>query len=128
MSDIAATTDGSDIDFTRDALISGLEEYRQAALSRVSNEVSYTNADYGIDLVQELGQVGSAATIGIRASAAIMNDDRFTSATLTNQVVRNVGGLAEVSLAFDVVAEDGTEFSLGVLVANGEVALVPVGV
>jgi len=125
MADIAATRDGSDIDFGRDALISGLEEYRQTALSRVSNEVSYVNADYGIDLASELGQVNAVDTIGIRASSAIMNDDRFTSATLTNSTVTPVDGAVNYSLSFDVVAVDGQEFSLDVLVANGEVALVP---
>lgn len=125
MSDIPATRDGTDIDFSRDALVSGVDEYRQAALSRISNEVSYTNADYGIDLVQELGQTGSADTIGIRASSAIMNDERFASATLTRSSTRRTGDVVEVSLSFDVEAEDGTEFSLDVLVANGEVVLVP---
>lgn len=125
MSDIPATADGTDIDFTRDALVSGLDEYRQAALSRISNEVSYVNGDYGIDLVQELGQIGTVSTIGIRASGAIMNDERFTSAALTNSSETRNGDVVEVSLSFDVVAEDGTEFSLDVLVANGEVVLVP---
>jgi hypothetical protein len=125
MADIAATLDGSDIDFTVDRVISGLPEYRQAALSRVSNDVSYVDPDYGLDLAGEIGTTGGASTIGIRASSAIMNDDRFTSATLTNSSVTQVGGVASVSLSFDVVAEDGTEFSLDVLVANGEVALVP---
>jgi len=123
MADIAATLDGSDIDFTVDSVISGLPEYRQAALSRISNEVTYRNGDYGIDLVQELGQTGGVDTIGIRASAAIMNDERFTSATLSNSSARQVDGVQEVSLSFDVVAEDGTEVSLDVLVANGEVVL-----
>lgn len=125
MSDIPATRDGSDIDFTRDTLVSGVDEYRQAVLSRLSNEVSYVNADYGLDLAGELGQIGAIDTIGIRASSAIMNDDRFSSATLTQSSTRQVGDVAEVSLSFDVVAEDGTEFSLAVLVANGEVVLVP---
>jgi hypothetical protein len=126
MADIAATRDGTDIDFTRDALITGIEEYRQAALSRVSNEVEYTDADYGIDLVQELGTTGDGVnTIGIRASSAIMNDTRFVSATLTRSQVRQVGDVIDVALSFDVVAVDGTELSLSVLVASGEVVLVP---
>lgn len=129
MSDIAATADGADIDFTKDAVIGGLEERRQAAVSRISNEVSMVNADYGIDLVQELGQTGGADTIGIRASSAIMNDERFTSAALSRPAVeRRVEDVVETALSFDVVAEDGTEFSLDVLVANGEVTLVPVEV
>lgn len=125
MADIAATPDGSDIDFAVDQVISGLPEYRQAAHSRLANEVSMVNADYGLDLVQELGQTGGVNTIGIRASSAIMNDERFTSAALTNSTVRQFGDVAEVTLAFAVVAEDGTEVSLDVLVANGEVVLVP---
>lgn len=125
MSDIPATRDGSDIDFARDALVSGIEEYRQAALSRISNEVSYTNPAYGIDLAQELGQTGGVDTIGIRASSAIMNDERFASATLTRSSTRKIGDVVDVSLSFDVEAEDGTAFSLDVLVANGEVVLVP---
>lgn len=125
MSDIAATRDGSDIDFTRDVLITGVDEYRQAALSRISNEVTYTDGDYGIDLAQELGKTGGIDTIGIRASSAIMNDERFASATLTRSSVRQTGDVAKVSLSFEVVVEDGTEFSLDVLVANGEVVLVP---
>jgi hypothetical protein len=124
MSDIGATLDGTDIDFT-DRLVSGVDERRQAARSRLSNEVTYTNTDYGLDLVQELGQVGGVDTIGIRASSAIMNDDRFVSAALTASSTAQTGDVASVSLSFDVVAEDGTEFSLDVLVANGEVALVP---
>jgi hypothetical protein len=126
MADIAATRDGTDIDFTRDVLITGIDEYRQAAFSRVSNEVEYTDADYGIDLVQELGTTGGGVnTIGIRASSAIMNDTRFVSATLTRSQVRQVGDVVEVALSFDVVAVDGTELSLDVLVASGEVVLVP---
>ena len=128
MADIAATRDGSDIDFTRDYIITGLEEYRQAAFSRISNEVTYTDADYGIDLALELGKTEGIDTIGIRASAAIMNDERFTSAALsTPPTVRRgvTGDLVEIALSFDVVVEDGTEFSLDVLVANGEVVLVP---
>lgn len=124
MSDIAATRDGADIDFARE-LISGVDEYRQAALSRVSNEVSYLDADYGIDLAQELGQTRALDTIGIRASGAIMNDERFTSAALTSsRAVRN-GDIVEYSLSFAVVADDTVTFSLDVLVANGEVVLVP---
>jgi hypothetical protein len=125
MADIAATLDGLDIDFTKDALVAGVDEYRQAARSRLNNDVSMVNADYGLDLAGELGEVGGVSTIGIRASSAIMNDARFTSATLTQSSITQVGGTASVSLSFDVVAEDGTEFSLDVLVANGEVALVP---
>jgi hypothetical protein len=125
MSDIAAALDGSDIDFSKDALISGVDEYRQAALSRISNEVSYTDADYGLDLVQEIGTTGGVDTIGIRASSAIMNDARFLSATLTKSTVTQTGDVSSVELSFDVVAQDGTELSLDVLVANGEVVLVP---
>lgn len=125
MADIAATPDGSDIDFTVDRLVSGLTEYRQAAVSRLANSVTYTDGDYGLDLAEELGQTGRSSTIGVRASAAIMNDERFVSATLTNQSVSRAGGIESVALSFLVVAEDGLEFSLDVLVANGEVELVP---
>lgn len=125
MSDIAATPDGQDIDFTLDRLVSGIDEYPQAALSRVSNEVSYTNDDYGLDLVLELGKTGAESTIGIRASAAIMNDERFTSAALSNQTTTRDGDVVSVALSFDVVAQDGTELSLDVLVADGKVVLVP---
>jgi hypothetical protein len=125
MADIAATLDGSDIDFTVDRVISGLPEYRQAARARVSNEVSMVNADYGIDLAQELGQTGRVSTIGVRASSAIMNDERFISATLTNSSVSRAGGIETVALSFLAVAQDGTEVPLDVLVANGEVTLVP---
>lgn len=124
MSDIAATRDGTDIDFS-DRLVSGLEEYRQAAVSRLSNEVTMTDNDYGIDLAQELGKTGALDTIGIRASDAIMKDDRFISATLTNSVPRRNGDLVEYALSFEVIAQDGVTFSLDTLVANGEVVLVP---
>jgi hypothetical protein len=125
MADIAATLDGSDIDFTVDRVISGLTEYRQAALSRVSNDVSYVDADYGLDLAGEIGQTGRTSTIGIRASSAIMNDQRFTSAALTNTTIARVDDVESVALSFDVVAEDGTDLSLTVLIEAGEVALVP---
>jgi hypothetical protein len=125
MADIAATLDGSDIDFTVDRVISGLPEYQQAALSRVSNDVSYVDADYGLDLAGEIGQTGRTSTIGIRASSAIMNDQRFTSAALTNTAIARVDDVESVALSFDVVAEDGTDLSLTVLIEAGEVALVP---
>jgi hypothetical protein len=125
MADIAATLDGSDIDFTVDRVISGLPEYRQAALARVSNDVSYVDPDYGLDLAGEIGQTGRTSTIGIRASSAIMNDQRFTSAALTNSAIVPMGDVEAVALSFDVVAEDGTDLSLTVLVEAGEVALVP---
>jgi hypothetical protein len=125
MADIAATLDGSDIDFTVDRVISGLPEYQQAALSRVSNDVSYVDADYGLDLAGEIGQTGRTSTIGIRASSAIMNDQRFTSAALTNSAITRVDDVESVALSFDVVAEDGTDLSLTVLIEAGEVALVP---
>lgn len=124
MSDIAATLDGTDIDFS-DRLISGLSEHRQAALSRLSNEVTMTDSDYGIDLALELGKVGAIDTIGIRASDAIMKDERFVSAELTNTTQRQNGDLVEVTLSFEVVSQEGVTFSLDVLVANGEVVLVP---
>lgn len=123
MSDIAATSDGLDIDFTREP-IAGLEEHRQAALSRISNEVTYTDDDYGIDLAGELGTTGREGSLGIRASAAIMNDTRFIEARLTNQKRTQDGDTVAISLSFDVVAQDGTELSLDVRVANGEVVLI----
>lgn len=125
MSDIPATRDGSDIDFSRDALISGVEEYRQAAFSRLANEATYTNSDYGIDLVQEIGQTDATDTIGIRGSSAIMNDERFISATLTRSSVRQTGDVSAVALSFDAVADDGAEVSLDALIENGKVVLVP---
>ena len=123
MKDIAATSDGLDIDFSRE-LITGLDEYRQAAFSRISNEVTYTNGDYGMDMALELGTTGREGSLGIRASAAIMNDTRFTEAKLTNQTRTQDGDTVAISLSFDIVAQDGTELSLAVLVTNGEVVLI----
>jgi hypothetical protein len=123
MSDIGATLDGSDIDFS-DALVSGERELRQAVLSRLSNAVTMTDNDYGIDLVHELGKTDGASTLGIRATAAIMNDTRF-EATLTQQTRTTVDDTESITLSFDIVADTGESFSLAVLVENGEVTLVP---
>ena len=125
--DIGMTADGSDIDFS-DALVTGLPEYRQAVFLRLSHDVTFTDADFGLDLAGEIGSTG-AATLGVRASAAIMNDPRFT-ATLTtpeNQQRRQVGGIVEIRLAFDILVDETQEtFSLDVLIANGTVQLVPI--
>lgn len=123
VNDIAATADGTDIDFSS-GLISGIEEYRQAAFSRISNDVTYTNLDYGLDLLLEIGKTGNESSIGIRASAAIQNDARFIEAKLIKQGRTVDGDVVSISLAFDVVAQDGTEFSLAVLVTSGEVVLI----
>ena len=123
LQDIPATADGTDIDFS-DRLVSGLEEYRQAALFRLQHDVTFTDLDYGLDLQNEIGQSGGAS-LGLRASAAIMNDTRFT-ATLLDQSRTVVGALETIALSFDIVVDETQEtFSLDVLVANNEVRLVP---
>lgn len=129
--DLPMTADGTDIDFATDALVSGLREYKQAVLLRLSHFFTFErNADgspkeFGLDLADELGTVGGEASLGVRASAAISNDERFT-AQLTNQVRRKVQGVIEIDLSFEVtVDETGETFSLDVLVANGDVRLVP---
>ena len=129
--DLPMTADGSDVDFSRDALVSGLDEYRQAVLLRLSHEFTFDrepNGDpriFGIDLVKELGNVGGEASLGIRASAAIMNDPRFT-AQLLRQDRKTTGSIVEISLEFEIIVDETQEtFSLEVLVANVEVRLVP---
>ena len=129
--DIGSTSDGSDIDFANDEWVTGLPEYRQAVLLRLQHEFTFErNADgspipFGIDLQNEIGTVGGAASLGIRASAAIQNDDRFT-AQLLSQSQRTVNGVVEISLSFEIVVDEtGETFSLDVLVANGAVRLVP---
>jgi hypothetical protein len=124
MSDIGATLDGTDIDFS-DVLVSGERELRQAADSRLSNDVTMTNFDYGVDLANELGKTSGSETLGIRASATIMNDERFSDATLTRITRTTVDDTETIALAFDIVTAAGESFSLEVLVANGEVVLVP---
>ena len=129
--DIGSTDDGTDIDFTNDEWVTGLPEYRQAVLLRLSHFFTFDRAadgspvPFGIDLAAELGTVGGDASLGVRASAAIQNDDRFT-AQLTDQSRRVVDDVVEISLSFEVIVDDtGATFSLDVLVANGEVRLVP---
>jgi predicted TIM-barrel fold metal-dependent hydrolase len=124
VTDIGVTSDGTDIDFS-DKLVSGIDEYRQAAFLRISHEVTFSNNDFGIDLANELGKTSGQDTLGVRASAAIMNDQRLT-ATLTNQTRTYVNGIESISLSFDVTVDETQEtFSLEVLVANNEVSLVP---
>ena len=129
--DIGSTADGSDIDFANDSTVTGLLEYIQAVLSRLAHGFTFDrNADgspipFGIDLLAEIGTVGGDASLGVRASAAIQNDERFT-AQLLNQTRRVVNAVVEIALTFEVtVDETGETFSLDVLVANGEVRLVP---
>ncbi len=129
--DIPMTADGTDIDFTTDSFVSGLREYQQAVLLRLSHVFTFDRSadgspkEFGIDLAAELGTVGGEASLGVRASAAIQNDERFT-ATLTSQTRRVVQGVAEISLSFEIIVDaTGETFSLDVLVANGEVRLVP---
>jgi hypothetical protein len=129
--DLPTNTDSTDIDFANDSTVSGLAEYRQAALFRLSHEFTFDRAvdgspiPFGIDLLAEIGTVGGAASLGVRASAAIQNDERFT-AQLLDQTRRVVNAVVEIALTFEVtVDETGETFSLDVLVANGEVRLVP---
>jgi hypothetical protein len=128
--DLGITADGTDIDFA-DKTVTGLDEYRQAVLLRLSHAFTFDrNPDgspvpFGIDLVAELGTVGGEASLGVRASAAIQNDERFT-AQLLDQTRRVVNGVVEIDLSFEVTVDaTGETFSLDVLVANGEVRLVP---
>jgi hypothetical protein len=129
--DLPMTEDGTDIDFANDSTVTGLPEYRQAVLLRLSHFFTFErNADgspvpFGIDLQAEIGTVGGDASLGVRASAAIQNDDRFT-AQLLNQTRRVVNGVVEIDLSFEVTVDETQEtFPLSVLVANGEVRLVP---
>lgn len=122
--DLELTPDGTDMAFT-DRRVSGIVEYRQACILRLSNDVTFVNLAFGIDLQNEIGQVGLASSLGVRASAAIANDERF-SATLLDQRRKVVQGVEQIELDFDVVVIDtGETFSLSVLVANNEVRLVP---
>ena len=129
--DIGSTPDGSDIDFANDEWVTGELEYRQAVLLRLQHGFTFErNVDgspipFGIDLQNEIGSVGTAASLGVRASAAIQNDERFTARLLDqSRVMKN--GVLEISLSFEITVDDtGETFSLEVLVANGEVRLVP---
>jgi hypothetical protein len=125
--DIPLTADGTDIDFGRD-LVSGAEEYRNAALLRITNAVTYDDLAYGLALVDELGKLADsnyAQTLGLRCCAAIQNDERFITATVdgTPTVARD-GATVSISIKFIVEVGDGETFSLAALVANGEVRLV----
>jgi hypothetical protein len=129
--DLPMTEDGTDVDFATDSTVTGVDEYRQAVLLRLSHFFTFErNADgspvpFGIDLLAEIGTVGGDASLGVRASAAIQNDDRFT-AQLLDQARRVVDGVVEIDLSFEVTVDETQEtFSLDVLVANGEVSLVP---
>ena len=123
VNDIPATADGTDVDFS-DRLVSGIDEYKQAALFRLQNDVTFIDLDYGLDLQNEIGQSGGAS-LGLRASAAIMNDTRFT-ATLLSQSRTVTNAIETIALSFDIVVDETQEtFSLEVLVANNEVRLVP---
>lgn len=129
--DLPMTADGTDIDLGTDTVVSGLREYQQAALLRLSHGFTFDReADgsprpFGIDLTNELGTVGGDASLGIRASVAIQNDPRFT-ARLLDQQRTMVQGVVRIQLVFEVTVNETQEtFSLEVLVANGEVRLVP---
>lgn len=124
--DLPLTSAGDDIDFGRDT-VTGLPEYRDAALLRITNDVTYDDLDYGLDVTGELGKltdIGYEQSLGLRCCAAIQNDTRFVSATVTNSTRTTVDETLYVSLSFEVEVVDGTTFSLSVLVANGEVRLV----
>lgn len=129
--DLPMTADGLDIDFANDSTVTGLAEYKQAILLRLSHFFTFERLNdgspvpFGIDLAHELGAIGGDSSLGIRASDAIQKDNRFT-AQLTDQQRPVVNGVVEISLSFDVIVDDtGETFSLDVLVANGEVRLVP---
>ncbi len=124
--DLPLSSDGDDIDFSRDA-VTGLKEYRDAALLRISNDVTHDDLDYGLDVTGELGKptdTGYEQSLGLRCCAAIQNDARFVSASVTNSTRRVVDGTLQVTLSFEVEVANGVSFSLSVLVANGEVKLV----
>jgi hypothetical protein len=129
--DLPTNAAATDIDFAKDSTVTGLDEYRQAALLRLSHFFTFDrNTDgspipFGIDLQAEIGTVGGDASLGVRASAAIQNDERFT-AQLLNQTRRVVNAVVEIALKFEIVVDEtGETFPLSVLVANGEVRLVP---
>jgi hypothetical protein len=119
------TANGLDIDFSFDAVVSGEREWRQSVLLRLQHDVTFTDLDYGLDLQNEIGKTDRAASLGLRACAAIQNDPRFT-ATATNIERRVVDGAEEITLSIDVSVDDsGETFSLEALVANGQVSLAP---
>lgn len=129
--DLPMTEDGTDIDFATNSTVSGMREYQQAVLLRLSHFFTFDRfpdgspKEFGIDLSAELGTVGGEASLGVRASAAIQNDDRFT-AQLVNQTRTVVNGVIEIALSFQITVDETQEtFALDVLVANGEVRLVP---
>jgi hypothetical protein len=130
--DLPMSDDGTDIDFANDSTVTGIDEYRQAVLLRLSHAFTFDRSTdgspipFGIDLMAELGTVGGDASLGVRASAAIQNDERFTAQLLGTPGRRVVNGVIELSLSFEVIVDEtGETFSLDVLVANGEVRLVP---
>jgi hypothetical protein len=125
--DIPLTANGTDIDFGRD-LVSGAEEYCNAALLHITNAMTYDDLAYGLALVDELGKLADnnyAQTLGLRCCAAIQNDERFITATVDGTpVTTNDGATVSISIKFVVEVGNGETFPLVILVANGEVRLV----
>lgn len=121
--DLPMTADGLDIDFGFDGVVSGEREWKQAVLLRLQNDVTFTNLDFGINLDDELGQVGRSGSLALRASAAIQNDERFTATVVAAPSII-AGRVERVQLDIDVIVDDtGQTFSLAVLVADGKVTL-----
>jgi hypothetical protein len=121
--DLPMTADGLDIDFGFDGVVSGEREWKQAVLLRLQNDVSFTNLDFGINLDDELGQVGRSGSLALRASAAIQNDERFTATVVAAPSII-AGRVERIILDIDVIVDDtGQTFSLAVLVADGKVTL-----
>jgi hypothetical protein len=117
------TADGTDIDFGFDGVVSGEREWKQAVLHRVQNDVTFTNLDFGINLDDEIGQVGRSGSLALRASAAIQNDERFTATVVATPSII-AGRIERIILDIDVTVDDtGQTFSLSVLVADGKVTL-----
>jgi hypothetical protein len=121
--DLLMTADGTDIDFGFDGVVSGEREMKQAVLHRLQNDVTFTNLDFGINLDDEIGQVGCSGSLALRASAAIQNDERFTATVVATPSII-AGRVERIILDIDVVVDDtGQTFSLAVLVADGKVTL-----
>lgn len=121
--DLPMTADGTDIDFGFDGVVSGEREWKQAVLLRLQNDVTFTDLDFGINLDDEIGQIGRVGSLALRCSAAIQNDERFTATVrATPEIVS--GRVESIALAIDVLVDDtGQTFSLAVLVADGKVTL-----
>jgi len=121
--DLPMTADGLDIDFGFDSVVSGEREWKQAVLLRLQNDVTFTNLDFGINLDDEIGQIGRSGSLALRASAAIQNDERFTATVAATPSII-AGRVERVRLDIDVVVDDtGQTFSLAVLAADGKVTL-----